>query len=124
MDRLREFLNAVRRQPALAGNFLGLLNVLIGRHIGRADGEPVSSGLTWRQLAALLKRARWPREAARELGLDPASLPPRDRLRYWYVVITQAGVDSPQATRAGDALAAWLPSLGYQAGPAPGHARS
>jgi hypothetical protein len=119
MDRLREFLEAVRRQGATQGNFRGLLHVLIGRRITLADGTAVSGGMNWREAAALLKRVRWDREAVRDLGLDPAALPPRDRQRYWYSAISQAGVDSAAAREAGDRLVEPLRALGYEIGPAP-----
>jgi hypothetical protein len=120
MDRLREFLEAVRKQGAAQGHFRGLLHILIGRRITLADGTLVSGGMTWRELAALLKKHRWDREAVRELGLDPANLPPRDRQRFWYSAIAAAGVNSPAATAEADQLAAPLAALGYVVGPAPG----
>lgn len=119
MDRLREFLKAVEDQGMAQGKFLGLLHILIGRRIARADGTEVSSGLTWREAAALLKKARWDRDSVRELGLDPAGLPPRDRERFWYTAITQAEVRSEKAREAGDQLGAGLEPLGYVIGPAP-----
>jgi hypothetical protein len=119
MDRLRELLNAVKAQGLARGHFLGLLNVLIGRQISAADDTLLSRGVTWRELAALLKRVRWDKEAARELGLDPTNLPPRDRQKFWYTAIMQAGVDSPQASRMGDEVARKLAALGYKVGPAP-----
>ena len=119
MDRLREFLDAVREQGLAAGNFLGLLHALIGRRITTADGELVSAGLNWRDVSALLKRVRWDREAVKELGLDPEDLSPRDRQRYWYQAIAQAGVDSSKASSAGDRLAQKVQSSGYVIGPAP-----
>jgi hypothetical protein len=120
MDRLRQFLTDVNQRGLARGQFLGLLNVLIGRRVALADGTPISSGLSYRELAAQLKRVRWPREAVAELGIEPASLAPRDRERYWYQAIVQARVDSPQATAAGDALAEALRTAGYDVGPAPG----
>ena len=120
MDRLREFLDAVRQHGLAEGHFPGLLHILIGRRVTLADGTAVSAGLTWRAAAAVLKRARWNREAVRELGLNPAALPPRDRERYWYTAISQARVDSPQARAAGDQLAAQLQAAGYHVGPPPG----
>lgn len=120
MDRLREFLNAVREHGLAEGHFLGLLHILIGRRIALADGTVVSGGLTWRAAATVLKRARWNREAVREVGLDPARLPPRDRQRFWYTAIGQAGVDSAEARAAGDRLATRLGKVGYGVGPAPG----
>jgi hypothetical protein len=120
MDRLREFLDAVRQHGLGGGNFLGLLHILIGRRLARADGTEVSAGLTWREAAALLKRARWDRDAVREVGLEPARLPPRDRQRYWYTAISLARVDSPEARAAADALSGPLAQAGYVVGPAPG----
>jgi len=120
MDRLRELLNVLRQHNLAQGHFLGLMNILIGRRISRADGTEVSTGLTWRDAASLLKRAHWDREAVREVGVDPADLPPRDRQRFWYVAITRAGVDSAAATTAGDALVTALRRHGYVIGPPPG----
>ena len=118
MDRLREFLDVVREQGHATGNFLGLLHVLIGRRIATTEGEEVSKGLSWRDVSALLKKVRWDREVVRELGLDPDSLSPRDRQRYWYQAIAQAGVDSSAAVTAGDRLAQAIASA-YDIGPAP-----
>ncbi len=124
MDRVRQFLSDVKQRGLAGGKFLGLLNVMIGRRVALADGTPVSAGLTYRELAAQLKRVRWEPDSVTELGIDPKSLPPRDRERYWYQAIVQARVDSPQATAAGDALAQDLRGAGYDVGPAPGTAGS
>src|SRR5947208_8854354 len=122
MDRVRQLLDDVKTRGLARDNFLGLLNVLIGRRTALADGTLVSAGLTYRELAAQLKRVRWEREAVAELGVDPSSLPPLDRERYWYQAIALAHVDSPQATAAGDRLAGQLRAAGYDVGPAPGTA--
>jgi len=119
MDRLRDFLDLVTEQGQATGNFLGLLHVLIGRKIALEDGTEVSRGLTWRDVAALFKKLRWDPEAVRELGVDPESLPPRDRQRYWYQAIAQAKVDSEEAIEGGDRLAEVLKEAGYIIGPAP-----
>jgi hypothetical protein len=124
MDRVRQLLNDVKQRGLARGKLLGLLNVLIGRRVALADGTPISHGLTYRELAGHLKRVRWEPDAVAELGIDPKSLPPRDRERYWYQAIVQARVDSPQASTAGDALAADLRAAGYDVGPAPGTAGS
>ncbi len=116
MDRLREFLNSVRDTGTALGHFRGLLHLLIGQPIHLADGSPVSAGMTWRALAALLKKQRWDREAVRELGLDPSKLPPRDREKFWYTAICQAGVTSPQAQASAQVIAQKLPTLGYRVG--------
>jgi hypothetical protein len=122
MDQLREFLTVVRREGTARGELLGLLHILIGRRLTTADGTEVSRGLSWRALAALLKQARWEPEDVRELNLDPDALPPRDRQRFWYSAIAQAGVHSPAAVASGDRLIAPLKALGYVVGPAPGAA--
>jgi hypothetical protein len=122
MDRLRTFLEAVRKHGTATGHFRGLLHLLIGRRISLADGEVVSGGMTWRELAGLLKKCRWDREAVRELGLDPAALPPRDREKYWYMAISRARVQTPEASASADALVEPLRALGYVVGPPPGAA--
>lgn len=120
MDARLELLNLLKDQGLAQGNFLGLLNLLIGRRIETADAVLVSAGMTWRELAALLKKVRWEKESARELKLNTSSLPPRDREKFWYLAIAQAQVDSPRATEAGDALAEKLRAAGYVIGPPPG----
>ncbi len=119
MDVLREFLDNLKQQGQARGHFLGLLHLLIGRRVTQADGTVVAAGLSWREVSALLKKVRWDRDAVRELGLDPAQLPPRDRQRYWYTAIAQARVDSEAASQDGDRLAQLLEPLGYVVGPAP-----
>jgi hypothetical protein len=120
MDQLREFLNAVRRHGTARGELRGLLHILIGRRLRTADGAEVSKGLSWRELAGLLKQARWEPEEVRELDLDPAALPPRDRQRFWYTAIARAGVHSPAAAASADRLVGPLKTIGYLVGPAPG----
>jgi len=122
MDQLRELLETIRRQGVARGRLRGLLNLLIGRRITTAGGEVVSSGMTWRELAALLKRLRWEPESVSELGIDPATLPVRDRQRFWYSAIGQCDVASTAASAEGDVLVAPLAELGYEVGPAPGAA--
>ncbi len=112
MDATKEFFHAVK-SISIKGHFLGLLHLLIARRITRKDGTVVAHGLTWRDLAGWLRKARWDTDAASELGLDAATLPPRDRERFWYQVISRAGVDSEAARRAADTLARKLRDLGY-----------
>lgn len=119
MDGLHEFLEDLRRHGYAQGNLLGLLHVFIGRRIETAQGGLISQGVTWRALAALLKKIRWDKDAVRELGLNPKDLPPRDREKFWYLAIAQAGVDSERAAAAGDRLAEILRAHGYVVGPAP-----
>lgn len=120
MDARLEFLTQLKRQRLAPGHFLGLLNVLIGRRVEKADGTLVSTGITWREAAALLKKVRWDKNAVKELPLDHAALPPRDREKFWYAAIAQANVGSDAAVKAGDALAAKVRAAGYVVGPAPG----
>jgi hypothetical protein len=119
MDGLETLVEVLKRQSLVVGHFRGLLHVIIGRKITRTDGSIVSTGLTWRMAADLLRRMRWPPESVRELGIDPESLPPRDRQRFWFGAIAQAQVDSPESIEAGDALAAKLEPLGYIVGAPP-----
>jgi hypothetical protein len=119
MEGVREFLDDVLKRGIAKGHLLGLLNIVIGRRIARSDGTVLSMGVTWRDLAAEFKRNRFDPDAVKELGIDPATLPPRDRKRYWYAAIAQAQVGSPAAMAAGDKLAVTLAKLGYAIGPAP-----
>ena len=114
MDALRGFVEDLKRHGLDRGHARGLLYLLIARHIFQADGTPVSRGLTWRQLAAVLKKFRWSKEGVRELGLNPADLPPRDRTQFWYTAISLAKLDSAEAREAGEALAALVQALGYR----------
>ena len=120
MDRAYELLEDIKRHGYARDNFLGLLNVLIGRRIQTADGALHSGGLTWRQLAAALKHVRWDIGAVQELGLDPEKLPPRDREQFWFFAINRARVDSKEAKLAGDRLAQTLQAAGYMVVPGPG----
>jgi hypothetical protein len=122
MDVEQAFLDELRQHRLVEGNFLGLIHILIGRRISRPDGTIVSPGLTWRALAEILKRLRWDKDAVREIELNPADLPPRDRQRFWYMAISQARVDSAAAIAAGDRFAALISPLGYIVSPAPGQA--
>jgi hypothetical protein len=119
MEQLREMLEAVRKAGLARGRFRGLLHVLIGRRIRTAAGEVLSTGMSWRDLAGLLKRVRWDRDAVRELKLDPAALPPRDRQKYWYSAIAQANLATAEAAAEGDQLVEPLQRLGFVVGPSP-----
>lgn len=119
MDALSTFLQALKKSGRARGELLGLLHVLIAHRIVRADGTQVAAGLTWRELALLLKKVRWDPDSVAEVGVDPETLAPRDRFRYWYQAIAQAKVDSPAAREAGERFAKILPKLGYQVAPPP-----
>src|SRR6516165_7011268 len=113
MDALSTFLERLKKSGKTRGHLLGMLNVVIGRRITAKDGTLISSGLTWREVAGLLKRLRWDPDQVKELGLKPSDLPPRDRQRFWYTAIARAKVDSPAAISAGNRLAAAVQPLGY-----------
>ncbi len=120
---LREFLDQIKSHGYAQGLFLGLLHILIGRRVTHEE-TVVCQGLTWRDAAGWLKKMRWDKESVRELGLKPEELPPRDRERFWYIVISRAGVDSAAAFEAAAKLTEKLAPLGYVIGPPPGTATS
>jgi hypothetical protein len=120
MDAVRDFLTEMLQKGRVKGHFWGLLNILIGRRISRADGTVLSTGITWRALANLLKQCHYDAELVRELGMDPDAVGQRDRQRFWYAVIGKADVASEEATKQGDKLAALIQKDGYVIGPAPG----
>jgi hypothetical protein len=96
------------------------LHIVIGRTVTKPDGTKLSAGLTWRDVAALLKALRFDPEFGREVGADPDTLSPRDRERYWFAVIGMARVDSPEAVAEAEKLIAPLKELGYVVAPPPG----
>jgi len=113
MDGVREFLDAVRHHQLVEGHFRGLLHLVIGRTISRRDGIVLSRGVTWRQLAEVLKLLRWDRDLVREFGLNPDDLPPRDRQRFWYSAIAGARIDMNEARAEADKLVPLVAKLGY-----------
>jgi hypothetical protein len=117
MDALSVLLEGLKKEPRVREHFLGLLHVLIGRRINSLDGELVSQGLTWRELAAKLKKLRWEPEVVRQLGLEIRELPPRDRERFWYQAISRAKVDSPEAVASAARLGQVFRDLGYEIAP-------
>jgi hypothetical protein len=119
MDRLSQFLTDMRKGGLAPGQFRGLLHILIGRRIESADGTLVSAGQTWRGAAALLKKHRFDKKLALELGLQLGDLPPRQRERFWYVVINHGEVNSEAARSQSDDLAVAAKALGYIIGAAP-----
>jgi hypothetical protein len=116
MDGVREFLETIKQNHLAKGHLRAILHLSIGRKIQKSDGTPITSGVTWRQLAELLQLVRWDKEAVREIGLDPDALSPRDRKRFWYQAIAAAGVDSVTARLEADSLIPLLAKLGYVVG--------
>lgn len=119
MDQLRNFLATVKEQGVAAGHFRGLLHALIAKRIARDDGTTVSTGMTWRDAAALLKLVRWDREVVRELGIDPKELAPRDREKFWYTAIARANLAAPEVRASVAELARAVAPLGYTIGQEP-----
>lgn len=113
MDALSTLLGPLKKDTRIQQHFLGLLHVLIGRRISTADGKLVSGGLSWRDLAAKLKKIRWDPDAVATLGISANELPPRDRQRYWYVAISRAEVDSAAALASAQEVANILHEFGY-----------
>ncbi len=120
MDALQAFLEEIKKQKLAKDHLVGLFHILIGRRITTEDGTLISSGMTWRELAALLKKVRWDKESVRELELNPEGLAPRDREKFWYTAIARANVSSAKAKESGNELAALLQDKGYRIGAPPG----
>jgi hypothetical protein len=119
MDEIRGLLELIDENKLAKGRLAGVFHVMIGRRVGKADGTVISTGLTWRQLAGILKAAKFDKELVQELGADPDTLAPRDREKMWYLAIGLAKVDSVAATAQADQLVPLLKHLGYVVGPSP-----
>jgi hypothetical protein len=119
MDGLQKLLDAVRDSGLAAGHFRGLVHVAVGRKVSDADGNPVSAGVTWRDLAERLRVARFDVSLGLEVGADADVIAPRDRQRFWYAAISLTQPDGAEAVRQAEALAAHLKRLGFVVGPAP-----
>jgi hypothetical protein len=119
MEGTLRLLEVVRDKKLAAGSLRGLFHIAIGRTVATPDGT-VSAGVTWRELAVLLKDTKFDKELVRELGADPDALAPKDREKMWYHAIGLAKVDSAEARTQADKLAAALKPLGFVVGPAPG----
>lgn len=124
MDALTAFLENPRIKPHLHDHFLGLLHILIGRRVLDPQGNVISRGMTFRDTAAFLKKVRWDPDVVKQLGIDPDSLPLRDRQRYWFSAICQAKVDGAAAAASADHLAALLRGEGFDIGLNAGQERS
>jgi hypothetical protein len=119
MDGLRSFLETLRDHNLIAGRLRGVLHVAIGRRITKTDGTVLSTGVTWRELAALLKDLRFDKAWVKEFAENPDAIAPRDRERFWYTVIGLAQVDSKEAVAQAEKLAALVKPIGYVIGPSP-----
>lgn len=113
MDGVRSLLEIVSEHNLAKGRLRGLFHLLIAKPLATADGKEISSGLTWRQLAAELKQARLDKSLVKELGADPDTLSPRDRERFWYTAIGLAEVASDEAAKQAEQLLKALKPHGY-----------
>ncbi len=120
MEGTLRLLEVVRDRKLSSGALRGLFHIAIGRTVTAPDGSIVSGGVTWRELATLLKDAKYDKELVREFGADPDGLAPKDREKMWYHAIGLAKVDSAVARTQADKLAAALKPLGFIVGPAVG----
>ena len=119
MEALPRLVKEIKAQGWASNHLLGFLHIMVGRRVTRTtDGVVVSTGLSWRDLASLLKKVRWDPDSVVDLGLDPKTLPPRDRERFWYAAITKAQLDSPAAKQAGEEFALILKEHGFEVGAA------
>lgn len=119
MDGTLRLLELVRDKKLASGSLRGLFHIAIGRTVS-ADGIVIAGGVTWRELAVLLKDAKFDKELVRELGADPDALAPKDREKMWYHAIGLAKVDSAEARTQADKLAVALKAHGLVVGVAPG----
>jgi len=118
MDLLSEFLELMIERKLVEGRLRALFHVAIGRTIHDAGGRVICGGTTWRILADTLKDLRYDPELVRELGLDPDTLSPRDRKRFWYSAIAGSKPDSAQARIEAESLIVELRKLGFKIGAA------
>ena len=114
MEGTKEFLELVVQHGLAKGHLRGVFHIAIGRRLTKADGTPLAGGVTWRELAAILKTVKFDRELVKELGADPETVAPRDREKFWYAAIALAQVDSHEARSQAERLAAKLERFGIR----------
>jgi hypothetical protein len=119
MDGLTDLVMKLEVSGQFAKHLAGVVHLLIGRRISHQDGSVISTGLTWRELAALLANQKLDIELVRQLGIEPEELSPRERPRFWYSAIAIARPDGPAARADAEPVIAVLKPMGYIVGPAP-----
>ena len=108
-----QFLNLLAEHQLAKGLLRGALHLAIGRTVVRtSDHVVLCAGVTWRELALMLKDSKFDRNLAREVGADPDTLHPREREKFWYSVIGMARVDSTAAREEAEKLAKKLVAYG------------
>ena len=123
MDQIQDVLELIQRKGLAKGRLRGVFHIAIGRTLSKPNGTVISHGITWRALATLLRDLRYSPDLVAELGVDPETLAPRDRNKFWYSAIGLANVGSPAAFAEAEKLATALKSSGIIVGPPPAPAR-
>jgi hypothetical protein len=113
MSGTLQLLNLLVEHQLAKGLLRGVLHICIGRTVVRTTDDAVlCTGVSWRELAALLKDSKFDRTLAVEVGADPETLHPKEREKFWYAVIGLAKVDSTAARDEADKLAKKLAAHG------------
>lgn len=120
MEGTRTLLELILAHGLAEGRLRGVFHVAIGRRVTAEDGTVLATGVTWRELAALLKDMKYDKEWVRAFAADPESIAPRDKEKFWYHAVALAKVDSVEARAEADQLAILLRPLGWIVGPPPG----
>lgn len=119
MDGTRTLLEVLLNHGLAEGRLRGVFHLAIGRRVTSDDGSVLATGVTWRELAGLLKDLKYQKEWVRAFGVDPDTVAPRDKEKFWYHAIAMAKVDSVEARAEADQLTALLRPLGWVVGPPP-----
>jgi hypothetical protein len=113
MSGTTQLLNLLVEHQLAKGLLRGALHIAIGRTVVRtADDTVLCNGVSWRDLAVLLKDSKFDRTLGKEVGADPDTLHPKEREKFWYAVIGLAKVDSTAARDEADKLAKKLAAHG------------
>ncbi len=117
MEGIQLVLETIRERGFANNRLPGVFHLALGRRVSAADGTILSIGVTWRQLATLLKNLKYDKSLIREVGADPDTLWPRDREKMWFSVIPLARVESTAARQMADEIAVMLAPLGFIVAP-------
>lgn len=119
MDGTRTLLELILARKLAEGRLRGVFHIAIGRRVTADDGSVLATGVTWRELAGLLKDLKFDKEWVRAFGVDPDVIAPRDKEKFWYHAVALAKVDSAVARAEAEELASLLRPLGLTVGPPP-----